>query len=132
MIINKAQGLTLKELVVIGLEGSQRYKPASKHGLAFVAFTRSESFANTAFFNIPPLDEFKKGEKSDMLRMRQSFIERLTEMHQRTLAGCSTMKSGKDEKSAAEQWRPEMNANGTRSVATAAVITCAACSAACP
>ena len=130
MTINKAQGLTLKEGVVIDLEGSQRYKPASKHGLAFVAFTRSESFAKTAFFNLPPLDEFKKGEKSDMLRMRESFIERLMEMHQRTLAGCSKMKSASDEARATEQWRNERTNDKTCTAAKTKEITCAACNAA--
>ena len=130
MTINKSQGLTLKEGVVIDLEGSQRFKPASKHGLAFVAFTRSESFAKTAFSNLPPFDEFKKGEKSDMLRMRQAFIERLTEMHQRTLAGCSKMKTAKDERRAAEQWRSKQQKNGKSFVAKAVDITCAACNAA--
>ena len=58
MTVNKAQGLTLKEGVVIHLASGQRFKPAAKHGLPFVAFTRSESFAMTAFFNLPPLDRF--------------------------------------------------------------------------
>ena len=54
LTVNKAQGLTIKEGVVINLVGSRRFRPASKHGLPFVAFTRSENFAMTAFKNIPP------------------------------------------------------------------------------
>ena len=42
MTINKSQGLTLTEGAVIDLEGGPRYKPAGKHGLAFVAFTKTE------------------------------------------------------------------------------------------
>jgi hypothetical protein len=52
MTVNKAQGLTMKEGVV--LKGSSRFRPASKHGLPFVAFTRSESFAMTAFKDLRP------------------------------------------------------------------------------
>jgi len=87
MTITKSQGLTLKEGVVVDLEGSPRFKPASKHGLAFVAFTRSETFAKTAFANLPPFDDFKKGEKTDMLRMRQAFIATLTGDAQPHLGG---------------------------------------------
>ena len=58
LTVNKAQGLTLKEGVVIHLAGSQRFRPASKHGLPFVAWTRSESFAMTAFKNLPPWSDF--------------------------------------------------------------------------
>ena len=49
LTVNKAQGLTIKEGVVIHLAGSRRFRPASKHGLPFVAFTRSENFHMTAF-----------------------------------------------------------------------------------
>ena len=37
--------------ILVHLRGSVRFRPASKHGLPFVAFTRSESFAMTAFKN---------------------------------------------------------------------------------
>ena len=76
--VNKAQGLTVKEGVVIHLEGGgKRFRPASKHGLPFVAFTRSQSFAMTAFKNIPPWQDFVKGRESDMLRMRLAFTSGL-------------------------------------------------------
>ena len=55
LTVNKAQGLTTKEGDVINLRGSARFRPASKHGFPFVAFTRSESFAMTAFKALPPL-----------------------------------------------------------------------------
>ena len=48
LTVNKAQGLTIKEGVVVHLVGGKRFRPASKHGLPFVAWTRSESFAMTA------------------------------------------------------------------------------------
>ena len=86
LTVNKAQGLTIKEGVVIHLVGSKRFRPASKHGLPFVAFTRSESFAMTAFKNLPPWHDFLKGKESDMLRMRNDFTERLQKIHDRTMA----------------------------------------------
>ena len=46
--------------VVINLTSGKRFKAASKHGLPFVAFTRSESFAMTAFKNLPPWGDFQK------------------------------------------------------------------------
>ena len=86
LTVNKAQGLTIKEGVVIHLVGSKRFRPASKHGLPFVAFTRSESFAMTAFKNLPPWHDFLQGKQSDMLRMRNDFMNRLQKMHDRTMA----------------------------------------------
>ena len=52
LTVNKAQGLTIKEGIVIWLEGGSRFRPAAKHGLPFVAWTRSECFAMTAFKNL--------------------------------------------------------------------------------
>ena len=57
LTVNKAQGLTLKEGVVIHLMGGARFRPASKHGLPFVAWTHSESFAMTAFKHITPCSD---------------------------------------------------------------------------
>ena len=104
MTVNKAQGLTVKEGVVIHLAGSQRFRPAAKHGLPFVAFTRSESFAMTAFKNIPAWSDFAKGRESDMLRMRRAFETKLQKMHERTLAKCSHMKSEAQEDAAQRHW----------------------------
>ena len=47
--LNKAQGLTIKEGVVAHLVGGERFLPASKHGLPFVAWTRSERIDMIAF-----------------------------------------------------------------------------------
>ena len=107
LTINKAQGLTIKEGIVINLAGSKRFRPASKHGLPFVAFTRSESFAMTAFKNLPPWDDFARGAQSDMLRMRQQFTEVLQKMHQRTLAKHSSMKTRQMEEDAHDAWRQQ-------------------------
>lgn len=60
LTVNKAQGLIIPEGVVINLAGGKRFRPAAKHGLPFVAWTRSESFAMMAFKNIPPWEYFIK------------------------------------------------------------------------
>ena len=85
LTVNKAQGLTLKEGVVIHLVGSKKFRPAAKHGLPFVAWTRSESFAMTAFKNLPPWSDFVKGRESPTLHMRQAFTDWLEEMHVETM-----------------------------------------------
>ena len=114
MTVNKAQGLTIKEGVAIRLKGSPRFRPAGKHGLPFVAFTRSESFAMTAFKNLPPWHDFLKGRDSEMLRMRKNFTERLDKMHVRTLAEHSDMKTEGEEAAAQENWKAEQEAKPKR------------------
>ena len=103
--VNKAQGLTLKEGVVIKLTSGKRFKAASKHGLPFVAFTRSESFAMTAFKNLPPWDDFQKGRDSEMLRMRKRFTDMLDRKHTETMRKHSHLKSEQAEQEAYERWR---------------------------
>ena len=104
LTVNKAQGLTIKEGVVINLAGSQRFRPAGKHGLPFVAFTRSEGFAMTAFKNLPPWNDFVKGRSSDLLRQRLAFEKRLMIMHSRTLRKYSNTDSAEAEDAAFEEW----------------------------
>ena len=132
LTVNKAQGLTIREGVVIHLAGSRRYRPASKHGLPFVAFTRSESFARTAFYNLPPWEDFVKGRTSDMLRMRQLFMERLGKLHLETLGKYTNMVSWDDkqkcwdtqgEKAEHARWATEKSSSQEHSA------TCAACAA---
>jgi hypothetical protein len=106
MTVNKSQGLTIKEGVVINLQGSARFKPASKHGLPFVAWTRSESFAMTAFKNIPPLEDFQKVIDSDMWKNRREFDEKLENMHRDTLRQHSNLQSAADEDLAHQSWVP--------------------------
>ncbi len=106
LTINKAQGLTMKEGVVIHLEGSRRFRPASKHGLAFVAFTRSESFAMTAFKNWAPLADCEKGQSSDLLRQRLDFTRYLKDvLHRQTMANYTALKTDTSEQVALEVWR---------------------------
>ena len=125
--VNKAQGLTIKEGVVIHLVGSKRFRPASKHGLPFVAFTRSESFAMTAFKNIPPWCDFVKGRDSDMLRMRLAFTAMLEKMHTRTLAKHTAMKTPEDEAAAHERWDAEQAQTAKRRKQEGPLLPCPAC-----
>ena len=114
LTVNKAQGITLKEGVVINLNSGKRFKAASKHGLPFVAFTRSESFAMTAFKNLPPWDDFLKGQDSDMLRMRKRFTEMLVRKHTETMRKYSQFKTLEDENEAYEQWKERREKNPKR------------------
>ena len=93
----------MPEGVVIKLSSGARFKAASKHGLPFVAFTRSESFARTAFHNLPAWDEFAKGAESEMLRKRLDFTHALEELHAKSVK--QVFRTGKAEEDAFTQWR---------------------------
>ncbi len=129
LTINKAQGLTMKEGVVIHLEGSRRFRPASKHGLAFVAFTRSESFAMTAFKNSPPWSDFEKGQSSDLLRQRLDFTRYLRDvLHRKTMASYSALKTDTAEQMALEDWREARRKHAKKEAKTVRCPGCAASS----
>ena len=130
LTVNKAQGLTIKEGVVIHLAGSRRFRPASKHSLPFVAFTRSENFAMTAFKNLPPFNDFLKGKESPMLRTRQAFVDELGVLHRKTLAKHSTLGTAKAEERAHELWDAQRQAVGKRQKQQAPAMPCSACAAA--
>ena len=70
-----------------------------------MAFTRSESFVLTAFKNMPPWDDFQKGQDPDMLRMRKIFTEMLDRKHTETMREYSQFKTAEDENEAYEIWR---------------------------
>ncbi len=125
--VNKAQGLTMREGVVINLKSSSRFRPASKHGLPFVAFTRSESFAMTAFKKLPPWGDFVKGKDSDMLRMRMEFQKRLQALHTRTLARHSEMKTPADKEVAHDEWIKRLALQPTRQKKEGPRMPCFAC-----
>ena len=131
LTVNKAQGLTIKEGVVIHLASGTRFKPAAKHGLPFVAFTRSESFAMTAFKNLPAWNDFEKGRDSDMLRMRQRFTNMLEKKHDETMRRHSSMKSKEEENDAFEVWKEqqERRPKGQKVIAEGPLLPCAACAA---
>ena len=56
---------------------------------------RSESFAMTAFKNLPPWEDFQKGQDSDMLRMRERYTEMLDRKQTETLANTRSFRSQK-------------------------------------
>ena len=127
LTVNKAQGLTIKEGVVIHLVGGKRFRPAAKHGLPFVAWTRSESFALTAFKNLPPWTDFVKGRDSDMLRMRSAFTAKLQELHQKTLANHSELKTCAHEARAHELWTEQQAQRSKRQKMEGPRMPCTAC-----
>ena len=112
---------------MIHLVGSKRFRPASKHGLPFVAFTRSENFAMTAFKNLPPWQDFLEGRKSDMLRMRMRFTEWLEELHTKTIASHSSLKTSEDENEAHEEWRRAQDSKAERQNEAGPVVPCPCC-----
>ena len=128
LTVNKAQGLTVTEGVVIHLVGSKRFRPASKHGLPFVAFTRSENFAMTAFKNLPPWQDFLEGRKSDMLRLRVAFTEQLDKLHAETLARHSSLKTRDAEDKAHEQWDIDQASSVKRPKKAGPFMPCPCCS----
>ena len=127
LTVNKAQGLTLKEGVVIHLAGGARFRPASLHGLPFVAWTRSESFAMTAFKNLPPWSDFVKGKDSDMLRMRKGYVEHLWQLHESTLRAHSEMANAQDEDAAHRLWSEQHSANSSGKAKEAPRLLCLEC-----
>ena len=131
LTVNKAQGLTIKEGVVIHLVGGKRFRPAAKHGLPFVAWTRSESFAMTAFKNLPPWSDFVKGKDSDMLRMRNAFTQKLQRLHERTIAKHSALKNKEVEDIAYELWKEAQTSSAKRSNTDGPRMPCPACTKAC-
>ena len=124
LTVNKAQGLTIKEGTVIHLVSSSRFRPASKHGLPFVAFTRPESFAMTAFKNLPAWGAFAKSKGSSMLQMRLAFTQKLVALHERTLAKHSNMSTSLDEEAQQDIWRQQQRKKPRR---PGALMPCPVC-----
>ena len=124
LTVNKAQGLTIKEGTVIHLVGSSRFRPASKHGLPFVAFTRSESFAMTAFKNLPAWGDFAKGKGSSIVQMPLAFTQKLVALHERTLAKHSNMPTSQHEEAEQDVWRQQQRKRPRR---PGALMPCPAC-----
>ena len=140
LTVNKAQGLTSKEGVVIHLVGGPKFRPASKHGLPFVAWTRSESFAMTAFKNLPAWHDFQRGRDSDMLQNRYWFThgERyfkysptvrcdLDSLHRRTMAKYSQMKTEEQENEAWRLWHRNREGRSKRQKQEEVRMPCPAC-----
>jgi len=125
LTINKAQGLTLPEGVVIKLSSGLRFKAAAKHGLPFVAFTRSESFARTAFHNLPSWEDFAKGASSEMLRIRLDYVAWLEELHRKSVK--HVFRNEQAEEEAFEQWQARQQMRRRARAPARARCTCPAC-----
>ena len=59
----------------------------------------------TAFKNLPPWEDFQKGQDSDMLRMRKRFTEMLDRKHTETMRKYSQFQTAEKENDAYEMWR---------------------------
>ena len=112
---------------MIHLVGGKRFRPASTHGLPFVACIRSESFAMKAFKNLPPWGDFVQGRQSDMLRMRQNFTERLHGMHARTLATRLELKTPELEARAHQRWTETQTRRSSGKDSAGPLMPCPAC-----
>ena len=73
----------------------------------FVAWTRSESFAMTAFKHLPPWDDFVKWSSSEMLKQRQEFVRQLEKLHEKTMKRFTTMTTPQLEREAVAEWREQ-------------------------
>ena len=132
MTVNKAQGLTIKEGVVIHLAGGKKFRPAGRYGLPFVAWTRSESFSMTAFKNLPACSEFQDGKAQErssdsMLAMRKAFTAGLEAKHRKTLAKYSDLKTPEAEEKAWNSWRQEQAARPQQPRQVGQRMECPAC-----
>ena len=112
---------------MIHMVGGKRFRPAAKHGLPFVAWTRSESFAMTAFKNLPPWNDFLKGRDSDMQRMRSALTAKMRALHERTLAKHSAMKTPVHEARAHELWAEQQAGLAKRQKRDGPRMPCTAC-----
>ena len=59
----------------------------------------------TAFKNLPAWGNFVEGKKSDMLRMRRAFTDRLEALHRKTMAEYAGVETAEEEASAFRQWQ---------------------------
>jgi len=126
---NKARGLTVKEGVVIHLVQCRDYRPVSKHGMPFVAFTRAETFSMTAFKNLPPWQDFVKGHKADMLYTRLTFTEWLQGLHTETPACHSSLTTREDENEVHEERREAQESPVKRQRKVGPLMPCPCCAA---
>ena len=68
-----------------------------------------------------------RGRESDMLRMWLAFTEQLDEMHIKTLARHSSMKSREDGNEAHEQWRVAQASSEKRQKKAGPLMPCPCC-----
>ncbi len=83
----------------------------------------------TAFKMLPPWSDFVKGRDSDMSRMRQAFVARLQNMHERALREHSRMNSPEEEAAAHDAWTEAQAAKPKRQRCATTDHRCPACDA---
>ena len=82
MTVHKAQGLTAKEGCVVDLRVRSKRNPIALPGLAFVAWTRTESFDRLAFRDLPPLLDFFERRQHKDFKQREKFELQATKKHE--------------------------------------------------
>ena len=81
MTVHKAQGITEPQGTVISFEKTKMTKPASRMGLALVAWTRATDWSRVAFRGLPPMEEFLEVRRSVEFRAREKFEAEADRMH---------------------------------------------------
>ena len=84
LTIHKSQGITAHEGCIVSFDGC-RSKAASKLGLAFVAWTRTVSWAKMAFHKLPPVGEFIEARLSHDFIQRSEFEKKADNLFVSTL-----------------------------------------------
>ena len=90
-----------------------------------MAFTRSESFARTAFHNLPAWDDFAKGAESEMLRIRLDYTAMLEELHAKSIK--HAFRNKKVEEEAFKQWQGQQKAKHKAQAPAKARCICLGC-----
>lgn len=81
MTIHKSQGLTAAEGCIVDLRTSSKRNPVALSGLAFVAWTRTESFDRLAFKSLPSLLHFFECRQHKDFKLREKFELEASKKH---------------------------------------------------
>ncbi len=81
MTIHKSQGLTVSEGCIVDLRVCSKRNPLSVPGLAFVAWTRTESFDRLAFRRLPSLLQFFECRQQKDFKQRETFELEASKRH---------------------------------------------------
>ena len=81
MTIHKSQGLTASEGCIVDLRVCSKRNPLSVPGLAFVAWTRTESFDRLAFRRLPSLLQFFECRQHKDFKQRETFELEASKRH---------------------------------------------------
>jgi hypothetical protein len=81
MTIHKSQGLTATEGCIVDLRVRSKRNPVALSGLAFVAWTRTESFDRLAFKSLPRLLDFFECRQKKDFKLRENFELEASKKH---------------------------------------------------